>query len=196
MKILENLVEFTSGSPQFRITESTDKDSPVYIFYSQIEIAEGLSGITDNTISKKQVRTFDKVSMVNQGDIMFSLISGTASIVMKEHNGYLYTQNYVKLNPIKNIDPKFLVYILNENKFVKKQFFVSLQGSQVLKYNLSQIKSLIMPIFPNIEKQKIIGSIYFKQLKLEKLKHKVANLETGILMKTLEEESVYDGKSI
>ena len=117
----------------------------------------------------------------------FSLITGIATIVSKEHEGYLYTQNYVKLLPSHNIDSKFLVYLINESKTIKKQFMVGLQGSQVLKYTLKQLKELDMPKIPSVNKQKIIGQVYFNQLRLQALRNRVAELETTIRLAKLEE---------
>lgn len=44
----------------------------------------------------KVIRTNDKVRILFDGDLVFSLISGKAGIVRKKHEGYLYTQNYIK----------------------------------------------------------------------------------------------------
>ncbi|WP_382385438.1 restriction endonuclease subunit S [Ligilactobacillus acidipiscis] len=184
---LGGMVEFISGSPQFRITEVMDKQAPLYTFYSQADLSDDLVGIVSSDSDNKQVRTNDKVNILCARDIVFSLTSGTASIVRKEHEGYLYTQNYVKLIPNKNVAPRFLVYLLNEDRMIKKQFMMGLQGSQVLKYTLKQVKELEIPKLPSLEKQRIIGDIYFKQLRLQALKNRAANLETAILLTRLEE---------
>lgn len=189
MSKLSEMVEFVSGSPQFRITEVMDEQAPLYTFYSQTDLSDDLVGIVSSDSDNKQVRTKDKVNTLCARDVVFSLISGTASIIRKEHEGYLYTQNYVKLIPNKNVDPRFLVYLLNEDKRIKKQFMMGLQGSQVLKYTLKQLKELEIPKLPSIEKQKIVGDVYFKQLRLQALRNRAAKLETTILLAKLEEET-------
>ena len=176
---LGGMVEFISGSPQFRITEVMDKQAPLYTFYSQADLSDDLVGIVSSDSDNKQVRTNDKVNILCARDIVFSLTSG--------HEGYLYTQNYVKLIPNKNVAPRFLVYLLNEDRMIKKQFMMGLQDSQVLKYTLKQVKELEIPKLPSLEKQRIIGDIYFKQLRLQALKNRAANLETAILLTRLEE---------
>ncbi|WP_454055064.1 restriction endonuclease subunit S [Clostridium sp. Marseille-Q7071] len=186
---LSGMVEFVSGSPQFRITEVMDEQAPLYTFYSQTDLSDDLVDIISSDSDNKQVRTKDKVNTLCARDVVFSLISGTASIIRKEHEGYLYTQNYVKLIPNKNVDPRFLVYLLNEDKRIKKQFMMGLQGSQVLKYTLKQLKELEIPKLPSIEKQKIVGDVYFKQLRLQALRNRAANLETTIRLAKLEEET-------
>ncbi|CAB1253123.1 Methylase_S domain-containing protein [Clostridiaceae bacterium BL-3] len=187
MKKLSELVELVSGSPQFRITEVFDEKAPLFAYYSQTDLTDDLVGIISNGADNKQVRTNDKVNTLCHGDVVFSLITGTAAMVRKEHEGYLYTQNYVKLLPGNNIDPKFLVYLINENKTIKKQFVLGLQGSQVLKYTLKQLKELKIPNIPFIDKQKIIGQVYFNQLRLQAVKNRAAELETKIILSKLEE---------
>lgn len=189
MKKLSDVVEFESGSPQFRITEVLDRDAPLYTYYSQPDLLDDLVDIVSANIDRKQVRTQDKVNTLHTGDVIFSLISGTSAIVRKDHEGYLYTQNYVKLIPKETIDSKYLVYLLNENRSIKKQFLMGLQGSQVLKYTLKQVKELELPKLPSIEKQQMIGEIYFYQLRLQALRNRAAHSETTILLAKLEEAS-------
>lgn len=43
MNKLSDLVMFISGSPQFRIIESTDEHSPSYYIYSQEDLLNDLS---------------------------------------------------------------------------------------------------------------------------------------------------------
>lgn len=189
MKKLSELVGVVSGSPQFRITEVFDDKTPLFTYYSQTDLTDDLVSIISVDVEKKQVRTNDKVNTLCYGDVVFSLITGIATIVSKEHTGYLYTQNYVKLLPSNKIDSKFLVYLINENKAIKKQFVLGLQGSQVLKYTLKQLKELEIPKIPSIDKQRIIGQVYFNQLRLQALRNRVAQLETTIRLAKLEEAS-------
>lgn len=196
MFILNDLVEFMSGSPQFRIIETTDNNAPVYNYYTQINLMNDLNGINAEDIESKQIKTYDEVNTLVKGDIIFSLISGTSSIVSKEHEGYLYTQNYIKISIKENIDKKFIVYLLNENKHIKKQLVIGLQGSTVLKYTLKQIKDLQIPALPELETQKLIGSIYFKQMKLSAVRNRKNKLEQIIILNKLEEASKNDRISI
>lgn len=126
MKKLDNVTEFVSGSSQFRIKEAFDDKAPLYTYYVQQDIEDDLVGIDSNDRDSKQVRTLDKVNTLCEGDVVFSLISGKSAIVGANHQGYLYTQNYVKLVTNKKFDSKYLVYLLNEDKFIKKQFQIGL----------------------------------------------------------------------
>ncbi|MDU2242461.1 MAG: restriction endonuclease subunit M [Paenibacillus sp.] len=189
MRKFEDMVEFVSGSPQFRIKETTDTTAPLYTYYGQSDLDADLVGMDTNGSDGKQVRTFDKVNTLGQGDIVFSLISGKSTIVGAKHQGYLYTQNYVKLVPGNKVDSNYLVFLLNEDPSIKKQFQMGLQGSQVLKYTLKQVKELELPDLPTIDKQRMIGELYFSQLRLEALRTRVANSETTIVLEKLREAS-------
>lgn len=189
MKKLNELAVFTSGSPQFRISESSDEKAARYIYYSQNDLMEDLAGVLFENVENKEVRTKDAVNILAVDDVVFSLITGTAAMVCQAHAGYLYTQNYVKLSPGPVLDARFLVYLLNENKSVRRQLFVGLQGSQVLKYTLQQLKEIYVEKLPPFEKQQAIGRIYFQQLRLKALRNKAAELEEIIHLAKLAEAS-------
>ena len=186
---LSELVELVSGTPQFRIVEVYNPKAPVFTYYTQTDLNDDLVGIISSDVDNKQVRTNDKVSTLSTGDVLFSLITGKATIVRKEHEGYLYTQNYVKLLHAEDIDSKFLVYLMNESKAIRKQLMLGLQGSLVLKYTLTQLRDLEIKKIPSIDKQKIIGQVYFNQLRLKALRNRVAELESKIRLAELEEVS-------
>jgi restriction endonuclease S subunit len=189
MGTLGQMVEFVSGSPQFRITEVFNVNAPLYNYYGQSDIDDDLVDIVSSNVESKQVRTHDKVNTLYTGDVIFSLISGISTIIRKEHQGYLYTQNYVKLIPKEIVDSKYLVYLLNEDKSIKRQFLMGLQGSQVLKYTLKQLKELELPELPSIEKQQMIGEVYFNQLRLQAIRNRAAKSEKTILLAKLGEAS-------
>ena len=178
MKTLEHLLHFSSGSPQFRIQESQDEQAPVYTLYAQHHLNADLSGMQSNPLDNKTITTLDDLSTLAAGDIVFSLISGTAAIVSANHAGYVQTQNYIKLLPSQQIDRKFLVYLLNEDKQIKRQWAANLQGTSLLKYTLAQLKSLQINSLPTLEKQEIIGNVYLAQLHIQALRQRVAELET------------------
>lgn len=190
---LSEVVKFVSGSPQFRITRAFDgeAEAPLYTYYGQLDMEDDLVDLISN-VEHKTVRTYDEVNTLFAGDVLFSLISGTSTIVRKEHEGYLYTQNFVKLIPNEKIEAKYLVYLLNENQLIKKQFLMGLQGSQVLKYTLKQVRELKLPELPSIQKQQTIGDLYFNQLRLQALRYRAAKSETTILLVKLEGASKHE----
>ena len=196
MKRVQDEIELISGYPQFRIKESTDVSAPLYTYYGQSEIEDDLVGLETNGEDNRQIRTFDEVNTVKQGDVLFSLISGKATLVRDNHQGYLFTQNYVNFVIKGKIDPKYLIYLLNEDKNIKKQLQIGLQGSTVLKYTIKQLKELVLPKLPTLEKQREIGELYFNQLKLQALRGRAAILETTIVLEKLTEVKINERKPI
>lgn len=186
MKLLTEFVEISSGSPQFRITESFDKTANTYKYLDQEDIENSLNGIKKKTSESKSIRTEDEVNVTHTGDVIFSLISGTATLISEQYDGYLYTQNYLKMVPNKTIDKKYLIYLLNEDVSIKKQLHVSLQGSEVMKYTIKQIRELELNNIPPITKQVLIGKIYFNQICLMTLKKRKIELENKILLEKLQ----------
>jgi restriction endonuclease S subunit len=184
---MTKIVELNSGTPQFRIKEDLGGGAPTYYFYGQPEIEEGLIGLDITKANKKQIKTFDKVSTVASGDVIFSLISGKAAIVQSNHNGYLFTQNYVRLAPTPQIDAEYLVYMLNEDADINRQLQSTSQGSVTLKFTIRQLSDLLFPIPPPIEKQRVMGELYFNQRRLAALKKRVTALETTLIIEKLKE---------
>jgi hypothetical protein len=181
------IAELHSGTPQFRIKESLDTDAPKYFFFGQSEMEDDLTGIETHGGRRKQIQTYDSVATLSNGDSVFSLISGKAAIVRSSHSGYLFTQNYVRLAPAATIDAGYLVYMLNEDIDIKRQLQSTSQGSVTLKFTIRQLSDLLFPTPPPIEKQRVIGELYFCQLRLAALKRQVAVAETTLLIKKLEE---------
>jgi len=190
MKRIRDLVSFESGSPQFRIKEAFDENAPQYTFYGQPEVEGDLTEIDSQNSEIKQLKTYDKVHTVETGDVVFSLISGTAAIVREIHSGFLFTQNYVKLVPGKDMDAGFLVYMFNEDAGIRKQFQMGMQGSITLKYTLKQVRELNLPYLPEMKKQKLIGELYFNQLRLNALRKRAADSETMIILEKIRGDNV------
>ena len=187
MMQMTEIVELNSGTPQFRIKESLNADAPAYFFFGQPEMEDDLTGIETHGGGRKQIRTSDNVCTLQSGDLVFSLISGKAAIVRSSHNGYLFTQNYVKLAPATSIDAGYLAYMLNENADIKRQLHSGQQGSVTLKFTIRQLSDLIFPTPPPIGKQRVTGELYFNQLRLAALKKRVAALETALIVEKLKE---------
>lgn len=182
---MAEIVELNSGTPQFRIKESLDIDAPTYFFFGQPEMEGDLAGIKIHSGIRKQIRTSDNVGTLECGDLVFSLISGKATIVRNNHSGYLFTQNYVRIAPTAAIDAKYLVYMLNEDADIKRQLQSGQQGSFTLKFTIRQLSDLLFPIPPPLEKQRVVGELYFNQLRLAALKEQVIASETTLVIEKL-----------
>ena len=79
-----------------------------------------------------------------------------------------------------------MIYLLNENRAIRKQFQLGLQGTTVLKYTLAQLKEIELPSLPSLHEQQIIGEVYFKQLRVQALRKRVADYKMTVLLNKLE----------
>lgn len=183
----KNAFRLIAGSPQFRLTETRDPSAPIYRFYGQAELEQDLNRLVTKEQATKMMRTNNQVNTLQENDLIFSLVSGKAAIVTASHVGYLFTQNYVKIVPPQTVAATYLVYVLNESSFIKRQLQIGLQGSMVMKYTIKQLRDLVLPSLPSLEKQRLIGDLYMKQLHVQALRYQVANLETTMLLTRLKE---------
>ena len=186
MKLLD-VVELKSGTPQFRLVETSDLEAPVYCFYGQQELEADLSGEKRDVNCAKKIRTYDAVEVLSVGDPVFSLMSGKATLVGECHEGYLLTQNFVKLDPSSMIDARYLVYLLNEHKGVRRPLALGQQGSFTMKYTVRQLADLLIPDLPPRATQEAIGSLYFSINRVTALRHDVAEKEKLVVMGRIKE---------
>lgn len=182
---ITDVVEFKSGTPQFRISEEAGTGVPVYAFYTQADYEADLRGLSEQQPAGKYIRTCDVVCTATAGDVVFSLLSGAAAIVQPERNDRLLTQNYVVLVPSAAIDACYLVYLLNECHSIRHQLHVGQQGSITMKYTLKQLRELKLPSLPPKETQQLIGQLYLDQLKLDALRKRVSELETTLVLESI-----------
>ena len=182
MTYLNDVVELISGTPQFRIVEDVSAAAPAYFFYSQADLDEDLKGAPSSGAARKMVRTSGDVITAVAGDVVFSLLSGTAALVLPAHDGYLLTQNYAKLVPSAGLDKRYLVYLLNESPQIRRQLRMGCQGSITFKFTLKQLRGLNLPQLPPCEKQGLIGELYLNQLRLDACRKRAADLETALVL--------------
>lgn len=183
---LQDAMEVIGGTPQFRIVEDVNGIAPVYTFYTQADLECDLKGVAYSTPDRKRIRTNDKVLTVATDDVIFSLLSGTATMVRVERSGFLLTQNYVLLENMCGYNARYLVYLLNEDKVIRRQLAMGRQGTSTMKYTIRQLAGLELPSPPPLEVQQRIGDVYFDQLKVEALKMRVAELETKLVFAEIE----------
>ncbi|MGT2906758.1 restriction endonuclease subunit M [Streptococcus dentiloxodontae] len=176
---------FQTGNPQTRIKKSLEKSAPIYRFYSQEHLEADLHSHKNQRVNDKLIHTFDDVQLLSEGDLIYSMITGQGAIVSKEHADYLFTQNFVKITPHRGLSKKYLLYLLNESKNVKKQIVLNLQGSLVRKVTISVLKDIVLPPLPNLERQELIGGLYLNQLRLETLKKERRKKEHMLMMEKL-----------
>ncbi len=166
-----------SGTMQVRIREDSSSDARKYIYYSTEDLERDLCRLPSGSGTVKSVTTSSYVRTVSAGEIVISLISRIAAIVQPEREGHLLTQNFAVIKPDDRIDPVYLVYLLNEDPYVRRQF-LSERASQVVKrINVSLLEEIKLPPLPQLEKQRLIGELYLNVKKLAFLQKEKARLQ-------------------
>ncbi|CUR64582.1 restriction endonuclease subunit S [Leuconostoc gasicomitatum] len=188
---ISELFSIKGGSPQVRIKVSKDFDAHRYIFYNQNHLLQDISQSEEleNNIVEKSIKTKDMVEILTKNDLIISLISATGTKVSAQHQGYLISQNYVKLVPIDEnvIDKNYLAYMLNESQVVKKQLYRQLQGSNFVKVTIAILKTLEIPMV-SIEKQRQIGQLYVDSSRLSTLRKRVEVGKTHLMNEIIEKK--------
>ena len=176
MVCIKDLFHSNTGVSQYRLDEDVTGEAKIYTLYGQNELYEDIYGVPGERQDRKQIKTTFTGDVLEEGDLLFSAISGEATIVGKDHVGYIFTQNYVRMVPTSNkIDLKYMMFLINEDPSIKRQFQQNLQGSQVIRYSLKLLKDIELPQLPPLEVQRIIGDVYYKELRVRSLQQRVAD---------------------
>lgn len=156
------LFKVQAGSPQARIVVSKDEDASIYYYYTIDMLRDDLVGVKKKLDYSKmnQIRTMQHVETIRSGDLVISLIAATAAIASEQYDGFLITQNFVKLTPAPELDKRYLLFLLNEDNEIRSQLFANVIGTGVKKVAVQQLTNLKLVSIPPLKLQKQIGETY------------------------------------
>lgn len=124
--------------------------------------------LDDSVIKPKSKLSLYKINDIvttKEGDLIFSLLSGKATVINSNNSDLIVNQNYVIINPTTdNVDKEYLCYMINENESVRCQIERYNQNYSVKKFSLSLIKKIDIKLI-ELKKQRKIGSLYMKSTK-------------------------------
>ncbi|HJE45276.1 restriction endonuclease subunit S [Levilactobacillus namurensis] len=172
---LDDLVTMKTGVNQLRL-----KDSSVDLYGYQDLVADLGRSVAQSETA--EAAASEKSYQVVVGDIVFSTLQNTASIVTAETAGKVLTQNFVRWR-IKHhqIDPRYLCYCVNQTDAVKRQLARFLEGSHVAnKLSLKTLRTLEIPVPPR-EEQDLWGRLYFNLQRQATLQERLVALQTQLL---------------
>ncbi|GEO75074.1 hypothetical protein FD30_GL001046 [Levilactobacillus namurensis DSM 19117] len=172
---LDDLVTMKTGVNQLRL-----KDSSVDLYGYQDLVADLGRSVAQSETA--EAAASEKSYQVVVGDIVFSTLQNTASIVTAETAGKVLTQNFVRWR-IKHhqIDPRYLCYCVNQTDAVKRQLARFLEGSHVAnKLSLKTLRTLEIPV-PSHEEQDLWGRLYFNLQRQATLQERLVALQTQLL---------------
>ncbi|UXN36725.1 restriction endonuclease subunit S [Avibacterium paragallinarum] len=177
--LLKDIAFIESGTPLFRINQINEKNVPSYALYDQADLLADFE-LQDVIPINERIFTWDNVLSLIEGDIVFGLMSGLVASVSSTREGHIISNNFVRLRPKIALDTNFLVYLLNQDSDIKRQFTMSLQGSTVRKYSVSQLRMLELGKLPPLEIQRRIGRVYQMERRLQTIKKRLASNETAL----------------
>lgn len=125
---------------------------------------------------------------LRQGDIVINNSLSLAAIVGQNNAGKVLSLNFTKAEFNNDLlDSRFFLYLLNENKNVKRQKERELRGTGAIqRIPIRALGQIVIPIIPLPEQQKI-GKIYTETLKLRGKLSKYGNLLEQFTSLILEE---------
>lgn len=183
---LEDVVTVKVGRNISRVNENHELTLDTYTYENLIDDLNGLflnAHTTDYCLNSS-----DKVNHLSKrGEVVFSFVSSKAAIVSDVTKGKIINQNFAKLIiEDKQLDYRYLCYILNESHEMKKQMAISMQGSTVRKLTPATLKSLDLKL-PSMKKQQMIGRTYLDIKKRQDLARKQTELEEELYLEVLKQ---------
>lgn len=176
---MDNLFEIDSGIDVFRLHEDDSPDAQTYYYYGASEMDHDLFNKIDtiDPMNQKQIRMSGQVPVFHTGDLVLSVTNPRAALVGERFNGYIHTRNYLKITPSEKLDPKYFVFLVNQDRDVRHMLLGDQNNVVIQKTTTAAVKSLQNLKLPPLGEQKLIGEIYFNQLKLSNLLLKKKKLE-------------------
>lgn len=184
--ILEDIIGIKSVSiginRSLRKNEVSDKQ-----FYENKDLESDLKQA--EKVSSKKASVNDVKGIIEQGDVVYNLMSERSAVVSADNSGKLAAQNFIiiKVDPNK-CDPWYLCYLLNESSEVDKQIHKKMEGTVIRRVSAATIKNLNLEVSP-IKRQQQIGETYrLLQYSLALKERKMELFKKGIL-ETLKQEN-------
>lgn len=123
---------------------------------------------------EEDVNASINANILQTNDLVFNTATAKAVLVSKESIGKTLIHTYVKI-ACQHIDPRYLLYLLNEDASIRNIIEVNREGSNVVKrFPLKKLEQLMIP---NIDShsQARIGKAYLELLSLYQAKLKEAD---------------------
>lgn len=160
---IEDVAQVSAGTLVSRLKE--DPHGKTYYLYDQYAHAKDQIKYLDYDHEYKPVSVSDTKNLVfvEQEDLIVNLSSCEVAYPDDEHVGFILPYNYCKIviKEDAQVAPNYLRSWFNESPEAKRQLHLITQGaSLVKKLSIQQIKQLNITL-PDIERQHLIGKIYF-----------------------------------
>ena len=186
---MKTLFSVSAGYTQARLKISNDINSNLYYFCSTDLLRDALYDIPfEEDLSKiNQIRSEENLETIDEGDLIVSLVGGFAAIASEDltNESFILTQNFAKITPSKEIDKKYLLFLLNEDRNIRSQLFGNIVGIGRTKITVKQLSELTIDKLPPLDKQKLIGDVYIKTKRLTYLRKQSLELKEKYTIEAL-----------
>lgn len=182
---LGEYIECVTGVNPTRANKQIDD---VIVYYEQSDFNNDFNHLDGYEI-EENLSDFGKQTL-KEGDIVISNIQQKAVMIGKSNAGKVIPLNFTKVEFNKQtLDKNYFLYLFNSNKFIQRQKEREQQGNVLQKLSTKALGELKIPVIP-LEKQKKIGEVYSKTLKLQgeliRYSDLLEQFSTQILEKTLQ----------
>jgi len=152
---LKNILKVKTGVNSSRISNEMRKEA-----YTAADLEDDLLKMMSVEESKGGKDESGTNRSTYSGQLIQSLISERTALVTEDNVGKGINQNFVyfEFNK-KELDPKFMCYMFNESKKIKKQRYKLSQFSIVRKSSPHMILEFNIDI-PSIDVQQAVGNLY------------------------------------
>ena len=182
---LAELADVTLGTILTRVNaeQHDDAESVETISMQEVSYFTGKSKvIPEKLYSKIKSSKIESCEFTKENDVLLGLTSGNAMVIDCSRENKLVLSNFLKIriHDTNVLNPKYLCWLINDNKYIKNYFESAKQGvSAVSVIKANDVKEMPIELLP-IEKQIDIGKLYYLYLEKYKIEGRMTELSFSL----------------
>lgn len=193
---LEAISEIVQGAIYTRIKSDNNIDECTLldtISMQELNYTIGNSLTYEKQESKVLNSKISSCIFTEQDDVLVGLTMQKAMVITSERSSKLTLSNFavIRIHDKNILDPNYLCWLLNENRYFKKVIEQSSQGTAyVSTLSIATLRGLEIPLV-DIDKQRKIGQLYQISVQRKKIGARLEELKDYLLKVQI--ESIYKG---
>jgi len=177
---LKNVLKVKTGINSSRVPIKMSNNA-----YTAADLEDDLMNLMDAKEPNENHKKNEPNKVTYNGQLIQSLISERTALITEDNVGKDINQNFAYFGfDEKRLDPKFLCYMFNESKEIKRQRYKLSQGSIIRKASPHTILEFDIDI-PSIETQQVIGNLYGLMLKKKKITLSKVEIDEQIVLERI-----------
>lgn len=171
---LNEVMKLTNGVNSSRVGNDNEN------FYDPTDFRNDLNYATDYSGKESE-----DTANTHEGQMLFSIVNGNATIVSKQNAGKLIKDFFIKVEvDTEKIYPWYLCYLINESEEVKRAKYINNQGSTIARFTNRFFREIDLQL-PDMDKQKSIGDLYKLALNKYYLEEQAAKNNRDMILNNL-----------